>query len=413
MSSLITTEDCLEILHKHRPEISKQLVSFEINRLSENTVGFLGDHYRLTVHYEGAGKPCKTSFFVKCIPQTNANANAYVTEMGVFQKEILLYKFLLPEMQKLVNIKFCPVGYLANYEERYLVLENLAEAGYAISKNETFSDREIEALLQTLSSFHASSIIYEERRSGSGRRYRLSDEFQEALKEGTFSAIEGHARNKWGKNTLKAVADCAALLPQFACNQELRSKIVEFLQLHVDKYIKPSKRFRNVMTHDDLWKNNVMFRENEAGGTDCVFVDFQLTRYSPPALDLLMALYLNVNSSKLQESFLTFLETYYTLLSKCLASNKIDINNVLSKKEFFASIEVYKLPALLEAVMYGTNVFLSQQISNLIVSDENVFKDFVYYDRSRYVCQEFKENDVFRRRFCDVLEPFVECLMSQ
>lgn len=413
MSNIITPEDCLEILNNYQP-CKHQYVNFEIKRMSEKTVGFLGDHYKLTIYYQEQGKPNKASFFVKCIPQTNVNANAYVTEMGVFQKEILLYKHLLPEMQKLTSVKFCPKSYLTNYAKRYLVLENLQEEGYAISKGETLNDLEIVALLKTLAAFHASCITFEEQRSTNGTKYRLSDEFQEALKEGTFSAIEGHPRNKWGKTTTKAVADCAKLLPQFASNQKLRNKILEFFQLHVDEYIKPSKQFRNVMTHDDLWKNNIMFRIDEAsGGVECVFVDFQLTRYSPPAFDVLIALYLNVNSRKLQKSFFAFLEIYYKLLSEELKVNQINPNVVLPKDEFFKSVEVYRLPALLESVMYGTNVFLGQQISDLIMSDENVFKDYVYYDRSRYVCQEFKENDVFKRRFCEVLEPFVECLMSQ
>lgn len=415
MSNLITTEDCLEILRKHHPAVKKQLVSFEIAKLSEKAIGFLGDHYRLIIHYqdEGNSEMIKAKFFVKCLPQTNATATSYVAEMGVFQKEIILYRDLLPEMQQLVTKKFCPTSYLTNYQKRFLVLEDLMEEGFTVSKLDAFNDIEIEALLETLSAFHASSIVYEEKRSTNGRKYRLIEEFQEALKEGTFSSIEGHARNKWGKTTTKAVADCAALHPQFAQNEMLRSKIVEFLERHVQEYIKPSKHFRNVMTHDDLWRNNIMFKESEQGVTDCVFVDFQLTRYTPPAFDLLMVLYLNIDSVKLQTSMQIYLETYYKHFSKHLIFNQINPNDILSKDEFLRSIEVYRLPALLEAVMFGTNVFLGQQISDLIMSDANVFEDYVYYDRSRYVCQEFKENDIFRRRFCEVLEPFVECLMSQ
>lgn len=415
MSNFITTEDCLEILKKYQPKTKKHLLNFEIGKLGDKTLGFLGDHSRLTLHYETEGNPGthRASFFVKCIPQANANANVYVTEMGIFPKEIMLYKYLLPDLQRLVSVKFCPESYLTNYEERYFVLENLAEEGYAVSSSETLGDGEIQAMLETLAAFHASSLIYEERKSGKGKRYRLSDDFEEALKEGTFSDVEGHPRNKWGKATMKAVADCAALLPQFANNGKVKEKIFRLVKQHIDEYIKPSKVFRNVMTHDDLWKNNLMFRKAETGNFECVFVDFQLTRYSPPALDVLMALYLTVSSTKLQKSLQTLLETYYKLLAHQLETNSVTPDLVLPKEEFFRSVEIYRLPALLEAVMYGTNVFLGQQISDLIVSDENVFKEYVYSNRSKYVCQEFKENDSFRRRFGEVLVPFVEGLMGQ
>lgn len=415
MSSLITKDECIEILKKVEPKIDKQLINFEIHRLSDKTVGFLGDHYRLIINYQQSvtNETSKAEFFFKCMPQANANANAYVTEMGVFQKEILLYRDLLPEMQKLVSVKFCPKSYLNNYEKCYLVLEDLSKEGYAASKADTINDAEIEAVLQTLAAFHASSILYEEKHSVNGKIFRLNEEYQEALKEGTFSSIEGHARYKWGKTTTKAVADCAALLPQFANSNELRSKIVQFLERHVNEYIKPSVHYRNVMTHDDLWKNNIMFRKSETGMVECVFVDFQLTRYTPPALDVLIVLYLIVDSYKLQNLMPKYLDTYYRYFAEQLSTNGIDPHTVLSREEFFKSIEVYRLPALLEAVMFGTNVFLGQQLSDLIMSDENVFKEYVFYNRSRYVCQEFKENDAFRRRFCEVLEPFVECLMSQ
>lgn len=414
MAQFIAIEDCTKILNKYYPSIKTRLLSFDINRHSENIIGFLGDHLRLTVYYQESNKePAKVSFFVKCVPQGNTNANIFVTEMGVFQKELLLYRDLLPEMQKLVNVKFCPEHYLVNFENHCLVLENLADENF-ISKGTSFSDNEIEAMLQTLAAFHASSIIYEEKRSVGGDKYRLIDEFQEALKEGTFSAHIEHVRFKWGKVASKAVADCAVLHPLFANNTELKAKISMYLERHVEEYIKPSRSFRNVITHDDLWKNNIMFRvANDEKKIDCVLVDFQLTRYTPPVFDVLLALYLNVDSKKLRKLMPIYLSNYYEALSAQLLSNKINANTALSKQEFLKSIEIYRLPALFEAVMYGTNTLVGQKLSDIIMSDQDVFKSFYFYDRSKYVCQEFKENDNFRSRFSEVLVPFAECLMAQ
>lgn len=411
MFNLITEKDCKEILDKLQPDINKTLIRFEVTKFNENCMGFLGDHFRLTIYYKQGDGEKKTNFFLKCVPQSNANASDYINGMGVYQKEILQYQRLLPDMQKLVSTVFCPKCYFGKYDGNYLVLEDLREQGYAVSKYDTFSSAEIDALLKTLSAFHAASVVYEERRSTNGRKYRLDDDFKGALREGTFSPVEGHPRYKWAKTAVRTITDCASLLPQFANEKKLGEKIAKQLQLHISEAIKPSEVFRNVVTHDDLWRKNILFR-NENGSTECILVDFQLTRYGPPALDVLLALYLNVSSKELRVIMPQLLASYYEYFSNELKRSGVNPNETLTKEEFIRSIEFYRLPALFETVIYGTNVFVGQQLSDLIVSNEDVYNDFVYGDRSKYVCREFQENDTFRRRIVDVLEPFIERLMA-
>lgn len=49
----------------------------------------------------------------------------------------------------------------------------------------------------------------------------------------------------------------------------------------------------NVMCHGDIWANNVMFKYNKDSGKveECLLVDFQISNYNSPMLDLLYFIY--------------------------------------------------------------------------------------------------------------------------
>lgn len=403
---IITDTDCKKILRNHSHN-SKALIDFEIGRFSENALGFLGDHYRLWIHYENEnGEKDKLSFFVKCLPQSNQGMKDYLEEMLVFRKETMIYQNILPKLTDIVGLQFSPVCYLVK-PDSCIVLEDLIQQGY---RTEKFLTTELCLLaLKTLAIFHSSSIILEERMADERECYRLIDHFKEELQEATFSFIPGHVRNKWLRNVTKAVADCIQLLPQYQNQNNIISNLWNFVETKLAEYLRPSSRFRNVIMHDDLWHNNIMFKPENS----CVkIIDFQLSRYVPPAYEVLNFLYLNMSSHVLSDYLQYFLETYYTHFASNLIKNDVCPSTIMSKNGFEESLKFYRLPALLEAVINGTNVYVSNKLANLIVSDEATFNEFAFTNRSKHVTKEFKENSEFRERLTDTLIPLIQCLQN-
>lgn len=95
MAEIISPTDCQQILENYSSD-RKKLIGFEVNRLSEKTLGFLGEHLDLKIRYkssddenEGAKQ---LNLFVKCLPRTNRNHREYVQQLPVFEKEEFFYK---------------------------------------------------------------------------------------------------------------------------------------------------------------------------------------------------------------------------------------------------------------------------------------------------------------------------------
>lgn len=405
--AIVTAEDCKNILHNYYKQPT-EFLNFELKPFSEKTVGFLGEHTCLTIDFKRDNSKEKLNLFLKCLPSESQTQKKYVEEMQVFEKEALMYQ-LIPELLRISSVKFAPNCYLTKPD--CIVLENLRESGF-LPERKTFNLTYCNAAIKTIAALHSASIVYEERKTKElGKTFRFDEHHQQALQEGTFSAIVGHPRQKWGVNSTIAIADCVKLLDGYENSYQMIGKLRNLLNLHLSKFIKPSNVYRNVIVHDDLWSNNILFR-NQDNNVECLLVDFQLTRYVPPAFDLLLLLYLNVEGSLLRKNFDDLVSTYYDFLGKFLSEHGVDIETILSEKSFLQSLEDYKLPALYEATMYGTNVFIGQELSNLITSDEKVFEEFATTNRSKYVCEQFKCDPVFKKRFTDVLVPLLDCLQQ-
>jgi thiamine kinase-like enzyme len=195
------------------------------------------------------------------------------------------------------------------------------------------------------------------------------------------------------------------LLVQDPNRDEICDKLRRFVFEDMPVLIKPSERFRNVLTHDDLWCNNMLFNDR----AECVFVDFQMSRYTPPAVDFLLALYVNLEPSYVETNLGRYVDFYYSSLEQELEKNNLD-NSELPKTEFLKTLQHYKLMALTEVVMYGTHVYISEDLANQIVSDFNNYNEFSFINRSKFAIKEIRDNPQYRDRLTGVVAVLVKTL---
>ncbi|XP_044256112.1 uncharacterized protein LOC123006028 [Tribolium madens] len=390
--SLLSREDCEKILH--RSVDSGQLLSYKIRKFHDDVAGFLGEHYQLTLKYNTKNTTNQSTYFIKALPLGNLNQLDYVQESGIFRKEVILYQNLLTELIKIGN--FGPKCYFI--KDSCIVLEDMKAKGFEMMpKEEYLDDLHCIAMLKTLAKYHSSTIIYERKRN-----IKLDEKFQEEIKETCFSFIEGQPRHKWCVCVTKCVNDLIKLLPIENCDA-ICAKFEKFVFEKMPQMLAPSKQFTNVLTHDDLWCNNLLFNDKP----ECVFVDFQLARYTPPALDFLISLFLNLQYSHVEENLSKFVDIYYSFLVEALKKNNLD-ERELSRREFDETLGFYKLAALTETAMYATHIYVSEKLSNEIVADFHSYNEFSFINRSKFAVKEFQDNSQYRDRLCGILKPLVE-----
>ncbi|XP_018569582.1 uncharacterized protein LOC108909669 [Anoplophora glabripennis] len=332
------------------------------------------------------------------MPTANAIQKDYIENMGIFNKEILNYKNVLSEFSQLTKAPFAAKYYFSKSD--CLVLEDLSSLNYQICTMEYLDHGKCVGALNALARLHASSIIFEEARSTKEKPYRLNEHFPEELTEATFSFQEGHVRNEWCKTAIS----CLQQLSRYFTNNEevaLKIKRYVFSENGMKKYLKPSKKYRNTICHDDLWCNNMMFNEKD----ECMLLDFQLSRYTPPIFDVLLFLNMCTTASYLNKNIEYLLDLYYNFLINELSRYDLKIVEIISKDDFLASAEEYKLPALVEASLYGTNTYLPESLSSVVVSCPENFLEFTIKNRPSFVLKEFECNQEYRERFSTVLKP--------
>lgn len=94
------------------------------------------------------------------------------------------------------------------------------------------------------------------------------------------------------------------------------------LRLKLSQMQKPQKGEFQVLNHGDMWVNNMMFKystdHNFQHPQDVVFVDFQMSIWGSPGIDLNYFFYTSLPVQLLKEKREYFIKTYYEELQRSL-----------------------------------------------------------------------------------------------
>lgn len=89
------------------------------------------------------------------------------------------------------------------------------------------------------------------------------------------------------------------------------------------KYVQPEEPLAT-LCHGDFTVNNTLFKKEKNGEIKCMFIDFALTRYGSPVLDLSTFLCLHC-AKQIDKSMLEkVLREYHDSLTRCLEENGVD-----------------------------------------------------------------------------------------
>lgn len=81
-----------------------------------------------------------------------------------------------------------------------------------------------------------------------------------------------------------------------------------------------------VLNHGDFWVNNFLFKYEEGTPKEVVFVDFQMSYYSSPGIDLNYFVHTSPNNHVRENRTATNIETYYIEFARIL--NNLNVKDV-------------------------------------------------------------------------------------
>ncbi|XP_067007731.2 uncharacterized protein [Anabrus simplex] len=393
------------------------VLKISVGPLAGEFGGFLGDHrqvkVKVLVHTSKPPIGKELAFFLKRIPDDHPKHTEFVTSCGAFNKEIGLLSKLFNRFPR-TSIPWGPECYFTRPDT--LVLEDLIEQQFRhVPRHALLDYPHCAVFMKTLAVYHAATLIFEENQSKSNNeKFKINEKYPDLTYELLF-AYEGTGKFlhlfKSSVDTLNSIID---LVPKYKDNENVLRKISEKLSDTLYQQFelsKPSKKFRNVLCHGDLWVNNVFFRYQDDVPVEVRIVDFQVVRYCPPATDIMAFLHLNTGREFREANEEKLLLLYHTSLAEELSKHGYQVDQLLPWSEFKESCEVYRAFGRIIAACYHHVNMLPKRFLDEHMEDPYEHERFLSENRAHVVAVAWEENDHYRGRLLDDLTELIDCMI--
>ncbi|XP_011266195.2 uncharacterized protein LOC105257334 [Camponotus floridanus] len=365
------------------------MMEYVIRSYSDDKLGYLGSHYRLDVTTSAKkGEIVAFSLFLKTIPYEVPEHTEYVLKKRVFEHEFKFHGTIMPLLCEGYHGKpWAPTCYKVT--DNFMVFEDLGRKGYS-TRNKLFDETLVRAGLRSIARLHAASLLAETRLD-----VPFNQLHPDAFIETNFARNE-HTR-EWleiGFNVIVSIAE----------NHRYDPHLIRAACEWIYDITKPSCAKTNVVSHGDLWGNNLMF--NNDMPPNCLLVDYQTVRYCPLAHDVAQFLYLctDRNFRKAQES--AMLQYYYETLCKILDEHESPRKPAWS--EVVEGMEEQRLGAVITALIILPLVLMKDNIGTQIMDDSGSYTEFYFGDRMKFVSSFMKQDSVYEKRINETVIELAE-----
>lgn len=255
----------------------------------------------------------------------------------MFQREVALYKDYLPALsrfQKELGLKGFtdyPKCYFAEVSEEekeaVIIMEDLRHIGFGMAnKYKPLELEYVEIVLKTLASFHAVSFAFKNLRPEEFEPFKKYNCLMAELML-TPMLIE----------FFKGLLDSASA--SFEDNPEIKDKLTNLKENFSENFLfltNPANAGDfNTIGHGDSWVNNFLFKLDQDGRpTNLALIDWQISRYAPPILDLAYFIFTSTDKALRDAHFEHLQNLYYATLAQTLRQFGCDPESVYPEPEY-------------------------------------------------------------------------------
>ncbi|KAJ9586687.1 hypothetical protein L9F63_019725 [Diploptera punctata] len=268
----------------------------------------------------------KLDLFFKFLSDNTDISDSLDTEI-FFRNEVTFYnevmnRFIKFQQERNVSNMFTSVpkcySAVSDGEHDVIVLEDLKAKGFVmLDKMKVMNPRELKLLMQELGKFHAISLAMKDQQPTTFERIKHS------LEETVFCK---RFLDKFGELYEFAISDALKMAKlNFSEDEKYLHKLNIASKDICEKMIeivraKEEDEPYNVITHGDLWFSNLMFHyEEESNYPDQIkMLDFQVSRYASPALDVSYILISSTDKQTRENHQTSLLQSYHRSLSDYL-----------------------------------------------------------------------------------------------
>lgn len=291
-----------------------------------------------------------------------------------------------------------------------MVFEDLNAAQYKLqNKFYRFDTAHTLQALMTLARFHASSFIYEEKKTK-----ETMGEYKGMIYEYPLAKDGYKLESNWFFQCMTGALEAMKSFSKYDDTEmnliDSRWQEVWSTALSLGDF---SLERKNVICHRDLWNNNLMFHyskgeDNCSKPDDCVLIDFQAIRYQPPAGDVMLLLCCNLDPTFREENIETFLNFYYEELEKILNDHDVKIDKLLVKEEFIASAEEQRQWGLIVCASLIPQFWIDDDLTTEIFCDNDQFDEILSKNKGLFIKKMMESNSDYKQKVMEIFEEIAD-----